>query len=57
MTLTFSAVDLTSSQIETYRTAAMDSAIAVHDQMWEEGLVTSDMTEWGKGPGLLYLDL
>ena len=45
MTLTFSAVDLTSSQIETYRTAAMDSAIAVHDQMWEEGLVTSDMTE------------
>lgn len=48
MTLTFSAVDLTSSQIETYRTAAMDSAIAVHDQMWEEGLVTSDMTEWEK---------
>ena len=42
--LTFSAVGA-EEQTEVYRSAAMDRAIAVHDQLWEEGILQSSMTE------------
>ena len=44
LTLTFSAASA-NGQLDAYRTAAMESAIAVHDQLWEEGAITADMTE------------
>jgi len=31
-----------------YRAFTMDSAIAVHDQMWEKGYITEDMTDYEK---------
>lgn len=47
VTLTFSAAGL-GSDIAQYRTAAMDAAIAVHDRLWADGQITSDMTDYEK---------
>lgn len=44
LTLTFSAASA-NGNLSYYRDEAMAAAIAVHDQLWEEGLITSDMTE------------
>ena len=46
LVLTFSAAGTDSSP--DYRTAAMESSSAVHDQLWNEGLLREDMTEWEK---------
>lgn len=48
VTLNFSAVGTTPAQLSTYRTSTMEQAIAVHDQMWESGRITEDMTEYEK---------
>ena len=45
MTLTFSAVGLNTTQTESCRASTMESAIAVHDQLWADGLLTENMTE------------
>lgn len=47
VTLTFSAASA-EGQLSAYRTAAMDAAIAVHDQLWASGQLTTNMTEWEK---------
>lgn len=47
ITLTFSA-DGHGKSVSLYRTEAMASAIAVHDQLWESGLLTGDMTDYEK---------
>ena len=44
LTLTFSAADA-GDQILAYREAAMEMAIAVHDQLWEQGTITYSMTD------------
>ena len=36
------------TQVETYRAAAMEAAIAVHDQLWAEGILRPDMTDMEK---------
>ena len=43
--LNFSAVSLSDTQVAAYRTASMEAAIAVHDQLWADGTLTEDMTE------------
>lgn len=45
--LTFSAASA-EGQLTAYRTAAMNAAIAVHDQLWATGQLTANMTEWEK---------
>ena len=45
--LTFSAASA-GDQILTYRDAAMEAAIAVHDAMWEDGTITPSMTDYEK---------
>ena len=45
--LTFSAAN-TGGNLPTYREETMAAAIAVHDQLWEDGLLTADMTELEK---------
>ena len=47
MTLTFSAAG-TGDQAQAYRTAAMEAAIEVHDQLWADQQITSGMTELEK---------
>lgn len=47
MVLTFSAANHEEMTAH-YRTEAMASAIAVHDQLWESGQLTGDMTEYEK---------
>lgn len=47
MTLTFSASSA-GNRIEEYRQAALAAAIAVHDQLWTEGKLTADMTQYEK---------
>ncbi len=42
--LTFSATGA-ESQTETYRKATMERAIAIHDQLWQEGTLNASMTE------------
>ena len=44
VTLEFSAAG-TRNRTAAYRDAAMEAAIAVHDQMWESGKITASMTE------------
>src|SRR5699024_8715432 len=43
--LNFSAVSLSDTQVAAYRTASMEAAIAVHDQLWADGTLTEDMTD------------
>lgn len=45
VTLTFSAVGVGEGLLPTYRDATMQAAIAVHDQLWAEGIITADMTD------------
>lgn len=47
VTLTFSAAS-TEGRLAEYRTAAIEAAIAVHDQLWESGQITAGMTELEK---------
>ena len=47
MTLTFSAAGA-GNRAQEYRTAAMEAAIAVHDQLWADRQITSHMTELEK---------
>lgn len=47
VTLTFSAASA-EGQLAACRTAAMEAAIAVHDQLWRDGQITAHMTEWEK---------
>lgn len=46
--ITFSSSLYDESQIERYREETMEYAIAVHDQMWAEGRITEDMSEYEK---------
>ena len=47
LTLTFGAAGAGSS-LQDYRAAAMEAAIAAHDQLWAEGTLRPDMTELEK---------
>lgn len=47
VTLTFSAAGA-GNHLETYRESTMNTAIAVHDAMWESGQITASMTEMEK---------
>lgn len=51
--LTFSATGA-ETNLETYRAAAMDAAIQVHDQLWASGQLSAGMTEREKA--LVYYD-
>jgi len=48
VTLNFSAASSTAAQLSTYRSVSMERAIEVHDQLWESGQITADMTEYEK---------
>lgn len=48
VTLTFSSMGLTAEETASCRNSALESAIAVHDQLWAEGLLTENMTETEK---------
>ena len=47
LTLSFGAAGA-GGELEQYRTAAMEAAIAVHDRLWAEGALRPDMTEMEK---------
>ena len=47
MTLTFSAAGA-GDRVQEYRTAAMETAITVHDELWASRQITADMTEMEK---------
>lgn len=47
ITLRFSAAGA-GSNLEAYRTQTMEAAIAVHDQLWRDGLLTEEMTQQEK---------
>ena len=47
MTLTFSAAGA-GDRVQEYRTAAMEIAIAVHDELWDSRQITANMTEMEK---------
>lgn len=46
VTMTFSSSLGDSRLTETYREAALQEAVAVHDRLWEEGLLHAGMTEY-----------
>lgn len=46
--LTFDAVGCTAAQLKEYRAYTLSQAIAVHDKLWKEGLVTPGMTDYEK---------
>ncbi len=48
LTLTFSAAELSPEQNALYRDAALSAAVAVHDQLWEDGMLTEEMTQTEK---------
>ena len=45
LAMTFSSTAAQSSKLSSYRDATMAAALAVRQQLWEEGLLTEDMTE------------
>lgn len=45
LTMTFSSTAAQSSQLSSYRDATMAAALAVRQQLWDDGLLTEDMTE------------
>ena len=47
VTLTFSST-CAGAELPTYRNAAMEAAITVHDQLWAEGQIHEQMTEYEK---------
>lgn len=48
LTLTFSAAELSPEQNALCREAALSAAITVHDRLWDDGLLTEEMTQWEK---------
>ncbi|MDE7245494.1 MAG: S-layer homology domain-containing protein [Oscillospiraceae bacterium] len=48
VTFTFSSSLYPEDEIESYRTATMDCAVQVHDQMWAEGIITPAMSDYDK---------
>lgn len=48
VTLTFGAVGCTASELKEYRAYTLSRAIAVHDQLWQSGQITSNMTDYEK---------
>jgi len=48
LTLTFSSSLYDESQISRYREETMAYAVAVHDQMWAEGQITENMSDYEK---------
>jgi Uncharacterized protein involved in cytokinesis, contains TGc (transglutaminase/protease-like) domain len=48
ITMTFGAVSCSDSQLSAYRDYTLAAAIAVHDQLWADGTITSDMTDYQK---------
>lgn len=46
--LTFASSLYPESQVESYREATMEYALAVHDSLWESGALTADMTDYDK---------
>jgi len=53
LTLRFSAAGA-GTRSQEYRTAAMETAVAVHDRLWKDGILRPDMTE--KEKALVYFD-
>ena len=45
VTLEFSAVGCTASELKEYRAYTLSQAIAVHDELWKTGQITASMTE------------
>lgn len=45
MTITFSVSGATAAETVLYRSETLAAAIAVRDQLWENGLITEDMTQ------------
>ena len=48
MSLTFSSSLYDDRLIDTYRTATVEAAILVHDQLWKDGRITASMSEYDK---------
>lgn len=48
LALTFSCSLYDERMIDIYREAAMEAAIQVHDQLWKEGQITDNMSEYDK---------
>lgn len=48
MSMTFASSLYPEGQVEYYREETMAYALAVHDEMWETGRLTEDMTEYDK---------
>lgn len=48
LTLTFSAAACAEDQLTEYRAYTLSAAIAVHDQLWTDGSITSDMSDYDK---------
>lgn len=46
--MTFASSLYPESQVDGYREATMDYALAVHDSLWESGALTADMTDYDK---------
>ena len=46
--IVFSSSLYDESQIDRFREATMEYAIEVHDQMWADGMITEDMSEYDK---------
>lgn len=46
--LTFGAVGCTAAKLKEYRAYTLAQAIAVHDQLWQDGQITTNMTEYEK---------
>lgn len=48
LTLTFSCSLWEPQQLAQYRETALQSAIAVHDQLWESGVITASMSQYDR---------
>ena len=48
MALTFSSSLYEDRMIDTYREATMEAAIEIHDRLWKDGYISSDMSEYEK---------
>lgn len=48
LSLTFSCSLYDDRLIDTYRTATVEAAVLVHDQLWKDGRITASMSEYDK---------
>lgn len=48
VTLTFGAVGCTAAELREYRSYTLSRAIALHDQLWQSGQLTANMTDYEK---------